>query len=176
MIRIEPATAHDLAAVHAAYAAGRRIQRAKQTVVWPEFADHAILCEIAAGHLLCVVDGDSLAGIFSVAYEDAAIWGAHERGAHIYLHRIARAPHYHERGLIDAVLTWAHARCVALAREGLRMDTWASNDVLIAYYVRRGFRLVGEQQMSADPRLLAHYHGIVLALLEQPCRHATAPP
>jgi ribosomal protein S18 acetylase RimI-like enzyme len=168
-MRIETATPADLPAVRAAYEYGRAIQIQQGSVVWPEFTDAAILGEIEAGHLLRVSVDDTLAGVFSVAYDDAAIWGEHERGAHIYLHRIARAAEYRGRGLIEAVLTWARARCLALGRTGLRMDTWASNAPLIAYYQRLGFDLVGRRRIAADPRLPPHYHGTELALLEQQC-------
>jgi ribosomal protein S18 acetylase RimI-like enzyme len=147
---------------------------ATQTV-WPEFADAAILQEIGAGRLMRVLDGDVVAGVFSVAYEDPAIWGEQERGAHVYLHRIARAAEYRGRGLIDAVLAWALPECRTLGREGLRMDTWASNEALIGYYVRLGFRPVGRQRIAPDPRLPLHYHGVELALLERPCADAPGP-
>jgi GNAT superfamily N-acetyltransferase len=169
-MRVEPATPEHLPAVRAAYADARAIQQAQGGVLWPDFPDAAILAEMAAGHLLRVLDGATLAGVFSVAYEDPAIWGEHERGAHIYLHRIARAATYPGRGLLDAVLAWARAQCRALGRAGLRMDTWASNGVLIAYYERKGFHLVGRRRLPADARLPAHYHGIELALLEELCQ------
>ena len=91
-MQVEPATVADLAAVQAAYAEGRRLQRAEGSVVWPEFADTAILDEIMAGRLLRVVDGDAVVGVFSVAYQDPAIRGEREQCSHIYLHRIARTP------------------------------------------------------------------------------------
>ena len=169
LMHVEPARPDHLAAVKAAYSDARAIQRERGGVLWPEFSDAAILAEIATGHLLRVLEGDTLVGVFSVAYEDPAIWGEHERGAHIYLHRIARAATYSGRGLLDAVLTWARARCRALGRAGLRMDTWASNAALITYYGRQGFQLVGRRRIAADPRLPAHYHGIEVALLEEPC-------
>lgn len=168
-MRVEPATSADLPAVRAAYADGRRIQREQGSTVWPEFSDAAILAEIEGGQLFRVVDGAMLAGVFSVAHEDPAIWGDHERGEHIYLHRIARAAGYPGRGLVDAVLAWAAARCEGLGRSGLRMDTWAGNEALIAYYGRFGFTLVDRRRIAADPRLAPHYHGIELALLERPC-------
>ena len=173
-VRVEPATPADLSAIRAAYADGRATQRQQGSAVWPEFTDPAILSEVEAGRLLRVVDGDTLVGVFSVAYEDAAIWGEHERNAHIYLHRIVRAAGYAGRGLVDAVVAWARAQCRALGRAGLRMDTWASNAALITYYQRLGFSLVGRRRIAADPRLPAHYHGIELALLELPCGVQTA--
>jgi ribosomal protein S18 acetylase RimI-like enzyme len=168
-MRVEPATRDDLSVVRAAYADGRAIQRAQGSAVWPEFSDDAILGEVESHRLLRVVDGDVLVGVFSVAYEDAAIWGEDERGAHIYLHRIARSAAYQGRGFTEVVVAWAHERCRAVGRDGVRMDTWASNTALITYYQRLGFRLLGRRRMAPDPRLPGHYHGIELALLEQPC-------
>lgn len=166
-MRIEPATAEHLPSIRAAYADARAIQQAQGGEVWLEFPDAAILAEIAAGHLFRVLDGDVLAGVFTVAYEDPIIWGDRERGAHIYLHRIARAARYPGRGLLDKVLAWARDECRSLGREGLRIDTWASNGALIAYYESKGFTLVGHRRTPADPRLPAHYHGTELALLQE---------
>jgi ribosomal protein S18 acetylase RimI-like enzyme len=166
-MKIERATAVDLPSIRAAYDDGRAIQRGQGAPVWPQFADAAILDEIDAGRLYRVLDAGSLAGVFSVAYDDAAIWAERERGAHIYLHRIARAAGHRGRGLVRAALAWARAQCESLGREGLRMDTWASNAALIAYYQQLGFALVGHRTVPADARLPAHYHGLELALLEE---------
>jgi ribosomal protein S18 acetylase RimI-like enzyme len=166
-MRIERASVSDLSSTRAAYAEGRAIQIAQGSALWPEFDDAAIVAEIEIGHLFRVLDGDTLAGVFSVAYADEAIWAERERDAHIYLHRIARAPGYVGRGLIQAVLAWARAECRALGREGLRMDTWSSNTPLIDYYRRLGFTLVGRRVIPADARLPSHYHGVELALLEE---------
>lgn len=175
-MRVEPATRDQLATVRAAYEDARSIQQERGGVRWPEFSDAAILAEIDAGQLWCVVDEDTVVGVFSIADADPAIWGEHERGAHVYLHRIARAATYRGRGLLDAVLAWARERCETLGRAGLRMDTWASNTPLIAYYQGRGFRHVGHRRLAADPRLAPHYHGIELALLESPCGTDAGPP
>ena len=166
-MRVEPAALSDLPAIRAAYADARRIQREQNAILWPEFSDESILAEIEAGRLFRVMDGDALVGVFSVAYEDEAIWGELERGEHIYLHRIARASTSRGKGLIAAVLAWARAHCRALGRAGLRMDTWASNEALVAFYERHGFRVVGRRRIGMEPRLPPHYHGGEFILLEE---------
>lgn len=166
-MRIELATPTDLSEIRAVYAHGRKLQRAAHSIVWPGFTDATILAEVEAGNLYRIVIEAGLAGIFSVAYEDGLIWGSLERGAHVYLHRIARAPGVAGGGLVDVVLDWAEAQCARLEREGLRLDTWANNTALIAFYERRGFRLVAERTLGADPKLAAHYHGNTFALLER---------
>ncbi len=165
--RCEVASRDDLPDARAVYEHARATQRARGGDVWPEFTDDAILREIDEERLLRVVANDALAGVFSVAYDDAAIWGSLERGEHIYLHRIARAAACPAGGLVDAVLAWAIERCRTLGRAGLRMDTWAGNAALIEFYGRRGFRLVEERRLGADPRLPPHYHGNAFALLER---------
>ena len=165
-MRIEPATANDTPEIRAAYAYGRDTQRRVGSPVWPEFTDDAILAEIRAARLFRVIDDQTIAAVFSVAYEDPAIWGELERGAHLYLHRIARAAGWNGRGVMDVILSWAAAECRSRARVGIRIDTWASNAELIAFYQRRGFSLVGHRHIGVDPRLPAHYHHNEFALLE----------
>lgn len=167
-MKVETASQSDLPAIRSCYADGRAVQRETGSPLWPEFTDSAILAEISSGALHRVVDEETLVGVFSAVYDDEPIWGELERGAHIYLHRIARAKSYDGRGLVDAVIAWALARAEALGREGLRMDTWASNDALIAYYRKREFTLLGTRRIPADSPLSEHYRGIDLALLERP--------
>jgi len=164
---IQPARPDDLPAIRAAYAHAREFQRELGASLWSEFPDSAIVAEIDAGCLYAVREEGFLAGVFTVAREDPAIWGDLERGEHLYLHRIARAAGYPGRGLFRAVLDWARAECRRTGRACVRMDTWSSNGPLIAYYERQGFRLVGRRRIPADPRLPAAYHGLELALLEE---------
>jgi GNAT superfamily N-acetyltransferase len=171
-MRVEPASPPDLPAIRAAYVDARAKQRAVDSPLWPDFTDSEILAQIAAGSLHCVVDGNAFVGVFTAIYKDPDIWGEMERGAHIYLHRIARSSSYPGRGLVDAVIAWALARGGALGLEGLRMDTWASNHVLRAYYRERGFALVEVRRIATDSPLAVNYRGNSFALLERPLDRA----
>ncbi|HET7552809.1 MAG TPA: GNAT family N-acetyltransferase [Gemmatimonadaceae bacterium] len=165
-MRVELATLLDLPAIRAVYADAREIQRAQGAILWEEFPVQLTISEVETGRLFRVMDGDALAGVFTVAYEDEAIWGERESGEHIYLHRIARATTYPGRGIMKPVLEWAWSECRRLGRAGLRIDTWASNQALIDFYERQGFRFVGVRSIGVEPRLAPHYQGIELALLE----------
>lgn len=165
-MRVESATLSDLPAVRAVYADATEIQRQQGAILWPEFPRQLTITEIEMGRLFRVMDGDALAGVFSVAYDDEAIWGEHECGEHIYLHRIARAVTYPGRGIMGPILEWAWAECRRLGRAGLRIDTWASNQALIDFYERQGFHLIGVRRIGIEPRLPPHYQGEELALLE----------
>lgn len=165
-MRVEQATHADLPVVRSAYAHAQAMQREQRAPEWPGFSDDSILSEIDGARLYRIMDGDAVAGVFTVAYHDPAIWGDMERGAHIYLHRIARTEHRASGRIMDAVISWGSARCEELGREGLRIDTWAANPALVAYYGTFGFALVTTRRMGDDPRLSPHYHGLELALLE----------
>jgi hypothetical protein len=167
-IRYELATVAQLDAIRAAYEDGRRTQRQRAAAEWPEFSELSIRAEIAEGRLWRVIEDETLVGVFTVAYADPAIWGDRETGGYIYLHRIARAVGSPTAGVFAQVLEWARAYCNEHACEGIRIDTWGSNDQLIAYYARFGFALVARVRLGNDPRLPVHYHGSELALLERP--------
>jgi hypothetical protein len=168
-MNVEPASIGDLSRIQAAYAEGRRTQRERGTLVWPEFSDASLLAEIRARRLFRVMDNGAMIGTFAIAYEDRAVWGDRERGAHVYLHRIARSPSGTSRGLLDSVVAWACAHSRELECEGIRMDTAAASSQLVAYYERAGFVVVGRQVIGPDPTLPSHYHGTEVALFEMTC-------
>ena len=161
------ATRSDLASIQAIYAHARAMQQSRGVEAWPEFAPQSILDEIDHGRLLCVETEDGLAGVFSTAYDDVALWSDRERNDHVYLHRIAKSANARLNGLVDVVLAWAAEHCRELGRSGLRMDTWASNEALIAFYESRGFRVVDRIHVEHDARLPAQYQGKDFVLLEE---------
>jgi hypothetical protein len=128
---VQPASLSDLSRIQAAYAEGRRRQREYGTLVWPEFSDASLMAEIRSRQLFRVMEKDVMVGTFVIAYEDAAVWGDRDRGAHVYLHRIARSPSGTSRGLLQSVVDWACAHSRELQREGGRMDTAAASSQLL---------------------------------------------
>ena len=112
--RIDNASRDDLRDIRAAYEHARAMQRDAGSSIWPEFSDAAILDEIRTGRLYRVLMDDSIVGVFSLAHEDPAIWGAMDtwaantalidfymrRGFHLVEERRLGAdsrlpPHYH---------------------------------------------------------------------------------
>lgn len=168
-MNVEPASIGDLPRIQEAYAEGRRRQLECGTLVWPEFSDASLIAEVRARKLFRVMDNDVMMGTFAVAYEDPAVWGERERGAHVYLHRIARSPSGTSHGLLRSVIEWACAHSKELQREGIRMDTAAASSQLVAYYEQAGFVVVGRHVIGPDPTLPTHYHGTEVALFEMAC-------
>ena len=168
-MNVEPASIRDLSRIQEAYAEGRRRQQESSTLVWPVFSDESLMSEIRERKLFCIMDNDTMIGTFAITYEDQAVWGDRERGAHVYLHRISRSPSGTSRGLLHSVVNWACAHSRELQREGIRMDTAAASRKLISYYEQAGFVVVGQHVIGPDPTLPAHYHGTEVALFEMTC-------
>lgn len=167
-MQIVHANRSQLPEILAVYADARALQQKHGVKGWPEFPEDYVTTEIDSGRLLRVVDGEVLAGVFSVSYDDEPIWLERERGEHIYLHRIARSDSYSGRGFLGHVLAWASDHCRFLGRSGLRIDTWANNGSLIGLYLRHGFHLVDTRRIGDDHRLPPHYNGLEVTLLEAP--------
>lgn len=117
-------------------------------------------------HFMGLRDDGACAGFFSVTLSDKAIWRERDRDDAIYIHRMCVNPRVRGARFSAEVLRWARGYAVAHAREFVRMDTWADNERLIAYYQACGYHLVGWQPIGHDPSLSSHYHGITLALFE----------
>jgi ribosomal protein S18 acetylase RimI-like enzyme len=165
--RIRFAERSDLAQIQAIYAYARTMQTSRGAEAWPEFSAQSILDEIDEDRLLCVETADGLAGVFSIAYADLALWGDRERNEHVYLHRAAKSANVRLEGLVDIALAWAAEHCRAHGRSGLRMDTWASNTTLIAFYESRGFHVVDRIHVGHDARLPPQYQENDFVLLEE---------
>ena len=132
---ITRASADDLPLLKRIYAEAAEIQRRQNAPEWPPFGDEQLLAEIAEGRIHIVRDGATVAGIFTVAYDDPAIWDGDDREAYVYVHRVARAAANTRRGFMDVVLDWVRAHARELGRRGLRLDTWATNAALAAILV-----------------------------------------
>jgi ribosomal protein S18 acetylase RimI-like enzyme len=167
---IHPATGADLPRFKALYEEAIAFQRQAGHPYWKDLDFGVIVADIAAGgQFVLSVDGH-IAGIFSFCAPSALdedLW--HDRAPQQarYIHRIIVGQAWRGRQLLAPMLAWCEQ---ATARQGLsllRLDTWADNPALIAYYERHGFVLVGERTSSSGPHLAAQYRGLRLAIMEK---------
>lgn len=134
---------------------------------WGEFPANLIMEEIDRGTHFTAHDHDSeCIGYFSLALSDAEIWGEDEKDDAIYIHRMCVNPAKKGRKFTDHVLSWAYGYAAAMRKRFVRMDTWAANEPLVAYYMACGFKHVRNKQLGSTPNLLGHYNNIVLALFQ----------
>lgn len=112
-----------------------------------------------------LVDGE-IGCIFAVTFNDPEIWGEKDLQPAIYIHRIATHPNFRGHGFVNKIIDWAKVYAQTNHIDYIRMDTWADNEKLLAYYTGCGFTHVGRIDVTADSGLPKHYEGISLNLFE----------
>ena len=89
------------------------------------------------------------AGGFTLQWEDVTPWGERAPNAG-YLHALCVRRADAGTGLGAALLDYAGVRVAATGRAWLRLDCWAGNDVLRAYYEGLGFRPRGVTGVTTE--------------------------
>lgn len=79
-------------------------------------------------------------GGFTLQWEDTETWGERPPDAG-YLHSLCILREFAGLGIGASLLDDAGQRVAEAGRKWLRLDCWAGNDVLRAYYERQGFTL-----------------------------------
>jgi len=103
-----------------------------------------IVEEIRAGRHFTVREDGVILGCVSVLFADSEIWEELEDGRAIYLHRMCVNPARKGNHLAAILLKWALEYSASMKRDFVRIDTWASNNRLIEYYLRCGFVAFGK--------------------------------
>ena len=133
---------------------------------WKGYDKDALQTEIANRMQYKIVNGPDILGVFSITYKDPGTWGEWDTGNALFLHRTITHPNFKGRRVFETIRNWA----VQFAREQelgyIRMDTWANNPQLIAYYENYGFRVVAHRTTSNDPELPEQNRNLNVTLLE----------
>lgn len=87
------------------------------------------------------------AGTFALLWDDPDVWGVRPPDAG-YLHSLAVARAYAGQHLGALLLDTAAAQVRAAGRRYLRLDCWAGNTMLRAYYTAQGFTPLGEAPVA----------------------------
>ncbi len=82
-------------------------QRINGHNLWPEFERDLIEREIKEKHHYKIIDGEHIACVFSVVYNDPIIWDEKDKEPSIYLHRIAVNPSFKGKGIMHLIKKWA---------------------------------------------------------------------
>jgi len=134
--------------------------------VWPEFPEELIRKEIEDELNYKLTAGGKILFYFSIAFSDPLIWGEKEKGDALYLHRGVTAREFSGLGLTRVIFEWARIKARLINRKYIRIDTWGSNNSLINYYGKMGFKHIGFKSLGETHGLLAHYNNLRVAIFE----------
>jgi ribosomal protein S18 acetylase RimI-like enzyme len=112
-----------------------------------------------------VTDG-KIACIFSILFSDDLLWTDLEKDDAIYIHRVVVNPEFKGNQWFEKIVRWAIPHARENNRTILRMDTWANNPNIIAYYKNLGFKFLHELKTSDNPELPVQNRNLNLAMLE----------
>ncbi|MFW0716542.1 GNAT family N-acetyltransferase [Pedobacter sp. N23S346] len=132
---------------------------------WQGFSRELVETEIAENRQYKILVDGEVACVFAVTFNDQLIWGDRDNDA-IYIHRIVTHPDFRGLSFVKQIVTWAKKYAAENQLKFVRMDTWADNEKLLAYYTSCGFDYVGVATMEKTEGLPKHYEGISLSLFE----------
>jgi len=141
-------------------------QEKKGYPVWRNYDKSAIIKDLADRNQYKVVIDSMTAIVFSVCYTDKVIWRDLDQGNSIYLHRIVVNRECKGQKLFGTILDWAIKQSKQKGFDRIRMDTWAANPTLIAYYKNFGFTFIENYTTPDSKELPVHNRNLALALLE----------
>lgn len=163
---ITEANIADLPIIYQLFEEAIAFQQKKNYAGWKNYDRTFLQHDVEAGLLFKILNGENIAGIFSVCYADPLIWREKERGDALYLHRIVANRNVNEGPVFAGILNWAKYFAVEKGLRYIRMDTWAENSKLIDYYRGYGFRFIEDYTTADTPELPLQHRNLKVALLE----------
>lgn len=133
---------------------------------WQGFSKELVETEIKENRQFKILVNGEIAAIFAITFNDPEIWEEKDVQPSIYIHRIVTHPNFRGYGFVNHIIDWAKEYAKINQIDFIRMDTWADNEKLLAYYTSCGFNHVGSIEIKANSGLPKHYEGISLNLFE----------
>jgi ribosomal protein S18 acetylase RimI-like enzyme len=132
---------------------------------WQGFSRELVETEVAENRQYKILVDDQVACVFAVTFNDKLIWGDRDQDS-IYIHRIVTHSGFRGYAFVKEIIRWAKVYAEANGIKFIRMDTWADNEKLLAYYTSCGFAYMGMVTRAQTAGLPKHYEGISLSLFE----------
>ena len=153
-LEIRPVTPGTRAVFAAILEEANAWQKARGSEGWARpFDDAWMRPRLERGELFLACDAAGPVASLRLLWEDRPFWGARETGDSLYLHSFAVRRDRAGCGLGRAVIETVADRARARGRSRLRLDCFAANERLVAYYARNGFVPAGA--VAVDGRTMA---------------------
>lgn len=165
-IKVFNTTLQDLEQIKWLFDEAIKLQNKNGYKVWESIDKTVLQKDITNKLQFKIIKGKHIVCIFSIQYNDPFIWQDKDQNDAIYLHRIVTNPNFKGQRLFEKVLNWAFQFAKQNNRKHLRMDTWADNQQLIAYYKSFGFRFIENYKTTDTEKLPIQNRNLNVALLE----------
>lgn len=107
---------------------------------------------IVRGEVYVSIESGAVIGAVMLQEADPDTWGAASLAdAAGYIHGLRVRRSVAGRGIGWALIAWAERELVARGKRLARLDCWAANDALCAYYERAGYQRVGTRTFTDEP-------------------------
>ena len=164
-----PATADDVAAIHALRRSLEDWMAARGTVQWPpgSLPVERIAAQVTAGEWHVVEDPLGVVGTVRLLWSDPDFWGS-DRTPAVYVHGLMVDRRRTGDGLGAALLDWAAQQGRDAGVDVFRLDCRTTNPVLRDYYESYGFTV---RRAARLRRLLVHAARAARCGRERPRTH-----
>lgn len=156
----------DLEFIYWLFEEAKKFHEENDFPAWKNFDISVLRKDIENKNHYKIVAGDKIVCIFSAIYHDPFIWRERETGDAIYLHRIVVHPNYRGQRSFEKIFQWAIKDAQEKKLRFIRMDTWANNKKIIAYYKGYGFQFLENYTTPDTEELPAQNRNLAHALLE----------
>ncbi|MEO0041525.1 MAG: hypothetical protein RL329_973 [Bacteroidota bacterium] len=166
---IENTTNTDMNFIYYLFESAIAYQQRKKTPVWKSYDKQVIQQDIDLKKQYKIVIDQQIACIFSICQDDLLdrlIWREKDKRDAVYLHRIVVNPNFKGQKHFQKIFNWAIAYAQSKGLSHIRMDTWANNPEIIAYYQSFGFIFLENFKLSDSPDIPIQNRNLDLALLE----------
>lgn len=172
---ITNATTNDLVAIYQLFEEAIQFQKKHNYIGWNNYDKEFIKNDIQNGLLFKLVNEGEIICIFSICYKDELIWREKEKGDALYLHRVVVNQQFKGERTFQQVLDWAMQFAQEKKLQYIRIDTWAKNEKIIAYYKTYGFAFVENYTTPGTDALPLQHRNLTVALLTLPVPEAQQP-
>lgn len=172
---ITNATTNDLVAIYQLFEEAIQFQKKHNYIGWNNYDKEFIKNDIQNGFLFKLLNEGEIICIFSICYKDELIWREKEKGDALYLHRVVVNQQFKGERTFQQVLDWAIQFAQEKKLQYIRIDTWAKNEKIIAYYKTYGFAFVENYTTPGTDALPLQHRNLTVALLTLPVPEAQQP-
>jgi ribosomal protein S18 acetylase RimI-like enzyme len=165
-IQIINSTSQDISTIFEFYDMAIAHQKQVSNMHWKGFDLDLVKKEIEENRQYKILVNGKVAAIFLVTFSDHQIWQERDKEPSIYIHRIVTNPEFRGYGFVSIIINWAKEYALQNHLQYIRIDTWAENKKLLAYYTNCGFAHVKTTTTQPNSGLPKHYEGINLNLFE----------